>query len=55
MIVAIASTAPLPLATGDQLTSTKAWPGQLQSALSTITQKGGRVATAAILLDTRPK
>jgi serine/threonine-protein kinase len=55
MIVAIASTTPLKLASGDQLTSTKAWPGKLQSALSAITENGGRVATAAILLDTRPK
>ena len=55
MIVAIASTAPLKLAAGDQLTSTKAWPAKLQYALSKIMEKGGRVATAAILLDTRPK
>lgn len=55
LIVAIATTAPIPLKKGDELTSTKAWPAALKADLSRIKADGGRVATAAVLLDTTRK
>lgn len=55
MIVAIATSAPIQLKAGGQLTNTKTWPAALKAALSGITENGGHVATAAVLLDTTAK
>lgn len=55
MIVAIATSAPLPLKKGGELTGTKAWPATLKADLSRIKADGGHVATAAVLLGTTRK